>query len=167
MTFLVDTNICIGVLNDRSAALTARWRTMRASQIRLCSVVKAELWFGAMKSDKRERVEQALIVFFARFRSMPFDDRAAVTYGELRATLESQGAPIGPNDLLIAAIAKANDLVLVTHNTREFSRIAELALEDWGRGVHDEGRERVSRRSYFSAVCSIKLAAPSRRAASS
>lgn len=94
-------------------------------------MVKAELWFGAAKSIKRAQVEQSLIVFFGRFRSMPFDDEAARHYGEIRATLETKGRLIGPNDLLIAATALAGDLTLVTHNTAEFSRVPGLRLEDW------------------------------------
>lgn len=131
MRFLLDTNTCIGILTDRSPRLTARWKTMQASQLRLCSPVKAELWFGAAKSNKRAQVEQTLTVFFARFRSLPFDDQAARIYGVVRADLETKGTPIGPNDLLIASIALAGDLVLVTHNTAEFSRVNGLKLEDW------------------------------------
>jgi tRNA(fMet)-specific endonuclease VapC len=131
MRFLLDTNTCIGILTDRSPRLTARWRTMHASQIRLCSVVKAELLFGAEKSTKKPRVVQELTLFFARFRSMPFDDEAARRYGVIRADLEAKGTPIGPNDLLIAAIALASDLTLVTHNAGEFSRVPGLRLEDW------------------------------------
>lgn len=131
MKFLLDTNTCIGILTNRSPKLTTRWKSLQASQVRLCSPVKAELWFGAAKSSKQLQVEQALTVFFARFRSMPFDDHAARIYGGLRSDLESKGTPIGPNDLLIAAIALASDLVLVTHNTGEFSRVSGLRLEDW------------------------------------
>ncbi len=131
MRFLLDTNTCICILNGASPKLQARQRVVPASQIRLCSPVKAELWFGAAKSSKRPQVEQALTLFFARFRAMPFEDQAARIYGELRADLEGKGTPIGPNDLLIAAIALANDLTLVTHNTGEFSRIGGLTLEDW------------------------------------
>lgn len=131
MRFLLDTNTCIGILTDRSTRLTTRWKTMQASQIRLCSPVKAELWFGAAKSSKWLAVEQTLTVFFARFRSLFFDDQSARLHGELRANLESKGTPIGPNDLLIAAIALAGDAVLVTHDTAEFSRVGGLTIEDW------------------------------------
>jgi tRNA(fMet)-specific endonuclease VapC len=62
---------------------------------------------------------------------LPFDDAAAEAYGRLRAELARRGTPIGPNDLMIAAIALAHDLTLVTHNTAEFSRVSGLRLEDW------------------------------------
>jgi tRNA(fMet)-specific endonuclease VapC len=66
-----------------------------------------------------------------RFISLPFDDQSAIIYGQIRAQLVASGTPIGPNDLLIASIALANNLILVTHNTREFSRVEDLRLEDW------------------------------------
>ncbi len=74
------------------------------------------------------RVQQE---FLSRFTSLPFDDRAAMTYAEIRAELEGKGIPIGANDLMIAAIALANETILVSHNTREFGRVAGLTLEDW------------------------------------
>jgi len=129
--YLLDTNACIGVLTNRAATLAERWKRTPPSQIRLCSVVKAELLFGAEKSSKRELVHQKLEVFFSRFKSMPFDDVAAHSYGIIRAALETAGQSIGPNDTLIAAIALANGLTVVTHNTREFRRVPGLLVEDW------------------------------------
>ncbi len=131
MRYLLDTNTCIGVLTNRVATLTEHWKRASVGQIRLCSVVKAELLFGAEKSFKRALVLQKLEVFFSRFKSMPFDDAAAQAYGVLRAATEKEGRPIGPNDMLIAAIALANGLTLVTHNTAEFNRVPGLLLEDW------------------------------------
>ena len=131
MRYLLDTNTCIAILTLRSEPVATRWRSLQSNQVRLSSVVKAELLFGAEKSSQRDRVLEKLRVFFARFRSMPFDDRAAEIYGEVRASLERQGKPIGPNDLLLASIALSNELTLVTHNTDEFSRVPELQLEDW------------------------------------
>ena len=90
-----------------------------------------ELLFGAEKSSKRELVHEKLQVFFSRFKSMPFYDAAAQIYGVIRAALEKEGRSIGPNDMLIAAIALANELTVVTHNTAEFGRVPGLLLEDW------------------------------------
>jgi tRNA(fMet)-specific endonuclease VapC len=129
--YLLDTNTCIRILNASSPALLARQRVTPASQVRLCSVVKAELWLGAEKSQRSAQIQQKLALFFARFRSMPFDDAAARAYASLRAGLEASGTPIGPNDMLIAATALANDLTMVTHNTAEFRRVPGLRLEDW------------------------------------
>ena len=131
MRYLLDTNTCIGVLNGTSSPLRARQQATPASNIRLCSVVKAELLYGAEKSARPAQVKQKLSVFFARFKSMPFDDTAAAAYGELRAAVERTGQPIGPNDLLIAAIALSGGLTVVTHNVGEFSRVPGLLIEDW------------------------------------
>lgn len=131
MRYLLDTNTCIGVLNGTSPALRRRQQATPASRIRLCSVVKAELLYGAEKSARPAQVKQKLIEFFARFKSMPFDDDAAEVYGELRAALGRAGQPIGPNDLLIAAIALAAGLTVVTRNVGEFSRVPGLLVEDW------------------------------------
>jgi len=100
-------------------------------EIRLCSIVKAELYDGAYRSSRREQNLVLLDRFFQQFISLPFDDQAAQVYGQVRAELSRRGQIIGPNDLLIASIALANSLTLVTHNTREFSRMMGLKIEDW------------------------------------
>jgi tRNA(fMet)-specific endonuclease VapC len=93
--------------------------------------VKAELFYGAMKSANPERNLNRVYRFSNRFVSFPFDDKASEVYGRIRANLEKAGTLIGPNDLLISAIALSNNLTLVTHNIREFSRIQNLKIEDW------------------------------------
>jgi tRNA(fMet)-specific endonuclease VapC len=91
----------------------------------------AELLFGALRS-RNMAVNLAVVRAFAgAFRSLDFDTDAAEVYATIRADLASKGTPIGPNDLLIAAIGLANGLTLVTHNSIEFSRVAGLTLEDW------------------------------------
>jgi tRNA(fMet)-specific endonuclease VapC len=97
----------------------------------VCSVVKAELCYGAMKSANPERNFALQQAFLKQFVSLPFDDFAATTFGTIRAQLEIKGTPIGAYDSQIAAIALVNDLTLVTHNTREFERVEGLQLEDW------------------------------------
>jgi tRNA(fMet)-specific endonuclease VapC len=131
MTYLLDTNTCIKLLNGRSEPVNRRIRSLHFSEVAICSVVKAELLYGAAKSVRREENFSKLQRFYAGFASLPFDDGAAETYGWLRSRLEAAGTPIGPNDLLIGAIALSNRRVLVTHNTREFGRIPGLVLEDW------------------------------------
>lgn len=131
MKYLLDTNTCIRHLNQRSLSITRRLHELPETDIVLCSVVKAELHTGAMKSHAPEKTFTAQQAWTERFVSLPFDDAAALAYGRIRARLEQSGRPIGGNDLMIAAIALANDLTLVTHNTREFSRVSELRLEDW------------------------------------
>ena len=131
MIYLPDTNVCIGYLKQPNSRLVQRWRTVPRDSLRLCSVVKAELLLGAAKSRWGARVRSQLQALFEPYESLAFDDRAAVVYAEIRGCLERAGTPIGPNDYLIAAIALANNLILVTHNTREFSRVPGLRLEDW------------------------------------
>ncbi len=129
--YLPDTNVCIRFLNGRSATISQRMAAVRPSQVKLCSVVKAEMLYGAARSTDPERSRATLEGFFSHYESLPFDDLAASEYGRIRAHLSGLGTPIGPNDLMIAAIAVSRGLVLVTHNTREFLRVPGLALEDW------------------------------------
>jgi tRNA(fMet)-specific endonuclease VapC len=131
MTYLLDTNTCIRYLNGRSPNVVAKVRATAPSDIVVCSVVKAELFAGAAKSQHPTQNLAIQQAFLNQFVSLPFDDAAAAIYGTTRAALEKAGTPIGPNDMLIAAIALANHVILVTHTTREFGRVAGLVLEDW------------------------------------
>lgn len=129
--YLLDTNACIRLLHNSSAALVDHFRQRDPSEIRLSSVVKAELLHGARRSSQVSDNLRLLQRFFAPFICLPFDDLCAEHYGFIRADLERAGSRIGPNDLMIAATARAHDLVLVTHNTSEFARVVGLAVEDW------------------------------------
>ena len=131
MSYLLDANAWIRFLNGQSESIRRRLETVQPEDIVLCSVVKAELRFGAEKSARREQNLARLDSFIEKFDSFPFDDAAAQVYGVIRARLERAGTPIGPNDLLIAAIALARGATVVTHNTDEFSRVEGLSLEDW------------------------------------
>lgn len=128
--YLLDTNVCIRFLTGKSVPVATRYKS-EVGNMTLCSVVKAELLSGAYKSARVTENLADLAEFFAVLPSLPFDDVAAEQYGRIRAQLERAGTPIGPNDFLIAAIALANDLTLVTHNTREFGRVSALRLDDW------------------------------------
>ena len=131
MKYLLDTNACIQFLNKRNSEVQRRLATARREEIVICQIVKAELYYGAYKSSRRAENLALLVRFFSQFESLPFDDAAAEAYGRIRAELTRRGKPIGPNDLMIAAIAVAHDLTLVTHNTAEFSRVPDLHVEDW------------------------------------
>lgn len=102
----------------------AHWN--EALNIKLCSVVKAELLYGAARSHRPIETLRRLDAFFAAYESIPFDDAAAVQYGRIRGQLAGIGTPIGPS-----ATALAHQLILVTHNTREFARVSGLSIEDW------------------------------------
>jgi tRNA(fMet)-specific endonuclease VapC len=133
VTYLLDTNTCIGWLRQNQPQIVARIQAQTPTDIVLCSVVVAELLFGVERSDPAHRANTALRVDQLRqqFRSLPFDDAAAEPYGRIRADLTARGLTIGGNDMLIAAIALANGCTLVTHNTAEFSRVPGLVIEDW------------------------------------
>lgn len=131
MNYLLDSNACIGYLRDQSSLVAQRIHATRFADMNLCSVVVAELLFGAYCSANPPVNLGKAKTFAAPFVSLPFDDSAADVYGQIRFDLQSRGQMIGPNDLMIAAIAKVNGLTLVTHNTSEFSRVNGLALADW------------------------------------
>jgi tRNA(fMet)-specific endonuclease VapC len=129
--YLLDTNTCIGYLKGRAVGVRQRLEAIPSTDIFVCSIVKAELFYGAMKSSNPERTLVRQQEFLNQYVSLPFDDQSALIYGRIRAFLAIHGTPIGPYDLQIAAIALANNLTLVTHNTREFSRVPGLRLDDW------------------------------------
>jgi tRNA(fMet)-specific endonuclease VapC len=131
MIYLPDTNAWIAYVNPGASAVKSRFRAHPPTDIVFCSVVKAELLYGAHRSSRQANNLHLLAALFQKFESLPFDDAAAEVYGRIRADLATRGTPIGPNDFMIAAIALANNLILVTHNTREFARVAGLSLEDW------------------------------------
>ena len=133
MKDLLDTNTCVGWLRFNQPIVVARIQKESPSDIVLCSVVVAELIYGAEHSAPAHRAHNHARVQQLRslFLSLPFDDTAAEHYGQVRAVLAASGLLIGPNDLMIAGIAVANRLVLVTHNTAEFGRVPGLLLEDW------------------------------------
>lgn len=131
--FLLDTNICIYIINGRSAGALQRFAGLHYGQVGISSITGAELCFGVSKSASA-RNQQALDKFLAPLEVMPFDEDAMREYGKLRAQLEACGTPIGALDLLIAAHALALGSVLVTNNLREFQRVPELRLENWAGG---------------------------------
>jgi tRNA(fMet)-specific endonuclease VapC len=131
MRYLLDTNTCIIYLKGKNSNLRQKLETVIISDMAVCSVVKAELFYGSMKSANPERNSTLQREFLDQFASLSFDDLAAQAFGNIRAQLEARGTPIGAYDLQIAAIALANDLTLITHNTREFNRVNGLEIEDW------------------------------------
>jgi tRNA(fMet)-specific endonuclease VapC len=131
MKYLLDTNTCIRYLTGRSQSVLDKIDSTLQTDMVLCSIVKFELRFGALKSNAVDKTLAQQERFFARFLSLPFDDKAQIYASKIRADLTKLGTPIGPYDLLIASIALANDVILVTHNTREFSRVNDLKIEDW------------------------------------
>jgi tRNA(fMet)-specific endonuclease VapC len=131
MPFLLDTNSWIFYLKNPDGKIGARLAALSPADIRLCSIVKAELLHGAQKYGNRRQRLQTLSLIFGQFLSLPFDDSAADVYGPTRHALEVTGQVIGASDLLIASICLAHNLTIVTNNVAEFTRIPTLAVEDW------------------------------------
>jgi tRNA(fMet)-specific endonuclease VapC len=132
MKYLLDTNTCIRHLNERSESITRKLGELSTDAIAVCSVVKAELFYGAIRSHSPEQTLAGQKKFVERFVSLPFDDRAADIYAKIRAQLATAGRPIGPNDVMIAGIAISNNLILVTHNIGEFGRVEGLGARGLG-----------------------------------
>ena len=131
MIKLLDTNACIQLWQRKNLTVRKHFAQFSPADIALCSVVKAELLFGALRSEQKESNLALLQKLFAPLHSFEFDDNAAEHYAQIRAELTAQGNLIGANDLMIAAIARANNTTLITHNVAEFERVQGLLIEDW------------------------------------
>lgn len=133
MLWMPDTNAWIDYLKNAASPVSGRLQAHSPSEVVTCAVVRAELLHGALKYGVPERRLATVRQTLAPFVSLPFDDLAVEHYAPLRHALELAGTPIGPHDLLIAAICLARGCTLVTSNTREFARVPGLSLEDWQR----------------------------------
>ena len=131
MKYSLDTNTCIRYLNGRSLAVRKKLETVPGHDIVVCSVVRGELAYGSAKSHTPEQSAAKQQKFLKPYVTLPYDDAAAAEFGRIRSKLEAAGTPIGPYDMQIAAIAVVHGLIVVTHNTREYSRISGLKIEDW------------------------------------
>jgi len=131
MKYLLDTNICIALLKNSDITLIKKMKSHTPNQFAICSIVKAELLYGARKSQAVENNLLLLSKFFDQLESLPFDDKATDFYGTQRAILEKAGTPIGQADLLIASIALANNLTVITRNQKEFIRVQGLKVDVW------------------------------------
>jgi tRNA(fMet)-specific endonuclease VapC len=128
--YLLDTNTCVFALKQRSRVVE-QLRKCVPEDLGVAIITVAELWFGARKSVRPEATRREIDAFLKPFEVLPFDHEAADAYARLRFELEHIGRPIGERDLLIASIAVARGLIVVTHNVSEFGRLAGLIVEDW------------------------------------
>jgi tRNA(fMet)-specific endonuclease VapC len=136
LNYLLDTNVCIALLNETSPQIEARvLKELRANSLLSVSSVSAfELWYGVAKSARRQSNAQKLMAFLGSWVNVLFfEDEDARIAGELRAEMDSIGRPIGQYDLLIAGQALHHKVTLVTANVREFGRIKTLSWEDWSK----------------------------------
>ena len=131
MNYLIDTNICIYIMNRRPQAVIERFRHFRPGDIGISSVTVSELRYGVAKSTRPEANAARLNAFLTPFAVLAYDDAAADVYGGLRCFLEKLGTPIGPLDMMIAAHALSLGATLVTNNEKEFRRVQRLNVENW------------------------------------
>ena len=132
MTYLLDANAVIALLNDANSLTAQRARRRKPRDVGISAIVAHELYCGAFKSQRAAR--NVALVDALQFEVVEFDREDARQAGEVRALLAARGLPIGPYDVLIAGQAKARELILVTHNTAEFGRVPGLHIEDWEQG---------------------------------
>ena len=131
MKYMLDTNICIFVIKHKPENVIRKFIEHNPEDLCISSITYAELMHGVEKIQARERNRLAIALFLSPISIVDFDALAAEEYGRIRADLEAQGKPIGPMDMLIAGHAKSKGLILVTNNTREFTRVEGLTVEDW------------------------------------
>lgn len=131
MRYMLDTNICIHVIKNRPETVIQNFLKHEPTELCISSITYAELMHGVEKSQDAERNRVAMMLFLSPISILEFDNYAAEEYGKIRADLERKGTLIGPMDMLIAAHARSEGLVLVTNNTREFNRVEDLHVENW------------------------------------
>ena len=130
LKYLLDTNIVIYVLKRRPVEVLKIFNT-NASRMAISSITLSELMYGAEKSPNVDQNLEAIEEFISHLEVLPYDPKASQHYGQIKAALERKGEIIGENDIHIAAHAISQGLILVTNNSREFKRVANLALENW------------------------------------
>lgn len=131
MKYMLDTNICIYLIKRKPPQVLAKFQTHSVGDIGISSITVAELQYGVAKSQQQQQNQTALDLFLAPLEIVDFDPAAARQYGQIRAELEQSGTPIGAYDLLIAGHARSLRVTLVTNNTREFTHVPDLKVENW------------------------------------
>jgi len=133
MQYLFDTNICIYLINEKYERLISKVEQSGLEQIAISTITIAELEYGIAKSKTiyKEKNKLALMQFLLPFKILDFGQNDAYQYGRIRSDLQARGEPIGNMDMLLAAQAVSNNLILVTNNLREFKRISGIKLENW------------------------------------
>lgn len=133
MKYLIDTNICIYIMNHSPPEVIQKFKDVKVGEIGISTISVSELSYGVAKSKSQQQNEKRLEEFLVPFEILPYDEKASKYYGLIRSQLEAQGNVIGPLDMLIAAHALSENLVLVTNNEKEFNRIETLKVDNWVR----------------------------------
>ncbi len=131
MNYCLDTNTVVYYLKGIHPGIRKRLQNTRPKNLFLAEIAYAELLFGVARSQREVENAAKLEAFVQPITRIPFDEKASPHYADIRAHLINHGQMIGPNDLLIASIARAHAMTLITHNTKEFGRIPGLQIEDW------------------------------------
>ena len=132
MKYLLDTNICIYIINEKPKKILQKFERYPIHEFGISSITQAELQYGVAKSKNKSTNQSALDEFLMPLTILPFHgEKLVVCYGDIRALLESRGKTIGPFDMLIAAHALSLDLTIISNNIKEFSRIPNLKCENW------------------------------------
>ena len=131
ITYLLDTNICVYIIKGRPFDVFERFRSLAPGTVGVSSITAAELKYGVSKSAFPEKNRETLEQFLIPLEIVEFDYEAAVYYGKIRSRLEKNGTPIGPLDMLIGAHALSLNIILITNNLKEFTRIEGLQTENW------------------------------------
>ena len=131
MKYLIDTNICIYIMNNRPVDVIKKFKQFNPGEIGISTITVSELQDGVAKSTYRNENQHRLDEFLAPLEILAYNEIAARTYGDIRFQLENRGKPIGPLDLLIAAHTLSQNLTMVTNNDKEFKRIKNLEVENW------------------------------------
>lgn len=131
--YMLDTDTCIALIKNRPETMRSRLSRLSLEEVGISSIVTAELWFGVEHSQKKKQNESALKDLLDYATLLDWPCQASSLYGKIRAGLQKQGTPIGAMDLLIASHALFLDATLVTNNTREFERVPDLKIENWGK----------------------------------
>ncbi len=131
MKYFLDTNICIYYLKGMYPGIVKKLLSKNPEDIKIPSIVKAELFYGAEKSESRSKTKEKIIEFLLPFEITGFNDEAAEVYGKTREYFEKKGMIIGPNDLILASTVLSRNGTLITNNVNEFKRIKELKIENW------------------------------------
>ena len=131
MNYYLDSNICIYFLKGIYPSIKEKIVNTNPSTIKIPSIVKAELLYGAEKSQQKAKNLSTIKLFLEPFEIVPFDEECSIVYSKIRSAMELKGMVIGPNDIIIAATVFAKNGVLVTNNTKEFEKVKNLKLENW------------------------------------
>lgn len=131
MIYFLDSNICVYFLKGLYPSIKKNIQNTNPNNIKIPSIVKAELLYGAEKSQQKAKNLSIINRFLEPFEIIPFDNDCSIIYSKIRSAMELKGTIIGPNDYIIAATVLAKNGILVTHNTKEFGKVKNLKIEDW------------------------------------